>query len=283
VAQAIAEHYRPRGPADALPESEAGVLLAIADKLDHVAGAFVAGKVPSGSEDPFAVRRAANGVVRILLEQKRHLDLFRATLQSTAPFFATNPDLPQAQVMKQLGEFWRGRIATLVVAPSEEESFAGDTVDAAMDARVAGRPGWADPYDCLLRARMLHQFRGDPRFVPLVILFKRVANILVKAPEAIPASLDRQRLTEKAEAELAAALDRARERTEPLWADRRYAEILPALLEMEHTIHAFFDGVMVNAEDMPTRLNRLRLLTEVRELFVRGWDLSRIVVEGERG
>jgi len=289
VADAIAEHYRPRGPADALPASEAGVVLALADKLDHVAGAFVAGKVPSGSQDPFAVRRAANGVVRILVEQRRHLDLYAATMQSTAPFFAERLELPQAQIMKQLGDFWRGRVAGLIGGSEgargqgvRDEGFAPDTVEVAMNARAEGRPGWADPYDCLLRTRVLHGFRTDPRFLPLVILFKRVANILAKAPEKLPATLDRERLTEPAERALADALDRARTATDPLWEGRRYEQILPALLEMEKAIHAFFDDVMVNVEDLPTRVNRLRLLAEVRELFVRGWDLSRIVVEGEK-
>jgi glycyl-tRNA synthetase beta chain len=282
VARAIAEHYRPRGPLDALPESDAGAVLAVADKLDHVAGAFVAGKVPSGSEDPLAVRRAANGAVRILMEQKRPLDLYKATMRSTAPFFAADAELPQAQIMKQLGEFWRGRVAGLVASPGNGETHAADTVEAAMSARVSGRPGWADPHDCLLRTRTLAAFRGDARFQPLVILFKRVANILAKATETLPPALDRARFAEAVERDLAAALDRARSATEPLWAKRRYDDILPALLEMETAIHAFFEGVMVNAEDAGVRLNRLRLLSEVRELFVRGWDLSKVVVEGDR-
>jgi glycyl-tRNA synthetase beta chain len=282
VARAIAEHYRPRGPSDALPSTDAAAVLALADKLDHVSGAFVAGKVPSGSEDPFAVRRAGNGAVRILLEQKRFLNLHRASMQATAPFFAADPELPHAQIMKQLGEFWRGRVAGLVAEPDESESFAPDTVEAAMESRSTGRPGWADPYDCLLRSRILHGFRGDARFQPLVILFKRVANILAKATETLPPGLDREKLTEKVERDLADALDRTRTRTEPLWSERRYAEILPAFLGMENAIHAFFDGVMVNVEDPPVRLNRLKLLSEVRELFVRGWDLSKVVAEGEK-
>ncbi|MBI5711786.1 MAG: glycine--tRNA ligase subunit beta [Candidatus Eisenbacteria bacterium] len=292
VAAAIAEHYRPRGPSDALPETDAGVLLALADKLDHVAGAFVAGKVPSGSEDPYGVRRAGNGVLRILLEQERHLDLRDATMEATRPFFAADPELKQAEIVKQLGEFWRGRVE----AALEDRGLRYDECEAALEARIAvfhgdptstavatRRPGWVAPHDALRRAQVLSGFRTDARFEPLVILFKRVANILAKATETIPPALDRARLAEKVERELAAALDQARQRTGPLWQKRAYDEILPALLSMEEAIHAFFDGVMVNAEDMPTRLNRLRLLTEVRELFVRGWDLSKVVVEGERG
>ena len=293
VATAIAEHYRPRGPADALPETDGGAILSLADKLDHVAGAFVAGKVPSGSEDPYGVRRAGNGVVRILIEQRRHLDLHDATMETTRPLFAADPELPHAAIMKKLGEFWRGRVASAL----DERGVAYDTRDAALAARVvlegapsagAGargavrRPGWIDPCDCLMRARVLGEFRADPRFQPLVILFKRVANILKAATETLPETLDRGRLAEPPEQELAGALDRARARTDPLWTRRAYGEILPALLEMEQAIHGFFDRVLVNTEDLPVRLNRLRLLAEVRDLFARGWDLSQVVVEGAK-
>ena len=284
VATAIAEHYRPRGPADALPASDAGVVLALADKLDHVAGAFVAGKVPSGSQDPFAVRRAGNGVVRILLEQRRHLDLFAANMEATAPFFAAAPELAQAKIMKQLGDVWRGRVEGLIAGGEARDGvFAPDTVEVAMSARWNGRPGWGDPYDCLLRTRVLDVFRGDERFLPLVILFKRVANILAKAPETLPATFAAEMFVEPAERVLAEALARARAATDPLWAERRYGEILPALLGMEKAIHTFFDDVMVNVEDLPTRVNRLKLLADVRDLFVRSWDLSKIVIEGEKG
>ena len=285
VATAIAEHYRPRGAGDAGPASDAGAVLALADKLDHVAGAFVAGKVPSGSEDPYGVRRAGNGAVRILIEQSRHLDLQDATMQATAWFFHANPELAQAEVMKKLREFWRGRVE----AALEEGGITYDAREAALEARLPmgdapgrTRPGWIDPCDCLERARTLASFRADQRFEPLVVLFKRVANILAKATEALPAAVDRSRLAEPVEQKLAASLERARERTAPLWQRRAYAEILPALLEMEHDIHEFFDDVMVNVDDAAVRLNRLRLLADVRELFARGWDLSRVVVEGER-
>lgn len=283
VASAIAEHYRPRGAGDELPATEAGSLLALADKLDHVAGAFVAGKSPSGSEDPYGVRRAANGAVRIVIEQGRALDLRAAAMEMTRPFFAADPDLPQAEIMKKLGEFLRTRVD----AALEERGVPYDSRESALEARIrrggAARPGWCDAADALARARALEAFRGDPRFAPLVVLDKRVANILRAATETLPASLDRATLAEPAERELLAALDAARARTEPLWARAAYAEIIPALLAMESAIHGFFDHVLVNVEQAEVRLNRLRLLSEVRELFVRGWDLSKVVVEGEKG
>jgi glycyl-tRNA synthetase beta chain len=284
VATAIAEHYQPRGASDDLPASEAGAILSLADKLDHVAGAFVAGKIPSGSEDPYGVRRAANGVVRILTERHLHLDLRDASMEMTSPFFAADPGLSQATIMKKLGEFWRGRVEAML----EDSRVPYDVREAALEAHVIldgserARPGWIDPTDCAERAKVLAVFRADPRFEPLVILFRRVGNILKAATEVLPPAVDRSMLEAEAERALAAALDRASGATDPLWRRRAYADILPVLLDMEHAIHAFFDGVMVNVEDVPLRLNRLRLLADVRTLFLRGWDLSRIVVEGER-
>ncbi len=282
TAAAIAEHYRPRGAGDAIPATPAGRLLALADKLDHVAGAFVAGKTPTGSEDPFGVRRAGNGAVRIVLDAGLHLDLRATTMEMTRHFFAADPELPHAEIIKKLGEFWRGRIDVAL----EERGVAYDTRDAALEARIvmgdAARPGWCDAADALARARTLGEFRGDARFEPLVVLYKRVANILKAATEPLPAQLDRARLADPYEKGLLEALDRARVAITPLWDQRDYARILPALLELDRPIHGFFDKVMVNVDDPVVRGNRLRLLREVSELFVRGWDLSRIVVEGER-
>jgi glycyl-tRNA synthetase beta chain len=282
VADAIAEHYRPRGAGDEPPFSAAGAVLALADKLDHVAGAFVAGKAPSGSEDPYGVRRAANGAIRILLERDWSLDLRAAAMEITRPYFAADPDLAQAEIMKKLGEFLRSRVDTAL----EERGLAYDIRDASLEARIrmggSERPGWCDAADALARARTLAGFRDDPRFEPLVILFKRVSNILRAATEPLPPKLDAARLLDAYEQALLAACELARARTAERWEKRDYAGILPELLEMERAIHAFFDHVMVNVEDAPTRQNRLRLLADVRDLFLRGWDLSRVVVEGEK-
>jgi glycyl-tRNA synthetase beta chain len=285
VAEAIYEHYRPRGSSDTVPTTAAGRLLSLADKLDHVAGAFVAGKIPTGSEDPLGVRRAGNGVVRVLIECGLHLDLRDASMEMTRIFFAADPDLPQAEIMRKLAEFWRGRVDVAL----EERGIPYDKRDATLDAQTRRadtprpRPGWIDPADALERAQVLAGFADDQRFGPLVILFKRVGNILAKATETLSGTLDAARLTEPAEQTLLRALETARAATEPLWAKRDYAAILPRLLDMEQAIHGFFDAVMVNVDDLPTRINRLQLLADVRALFTRGWDLSKVVVEGEKG
>lgn len=283
VAVAIAEHYSPRGAGDQPPASAAGALLALADKLDHVAGAFVAGKTPSGSEDPYGVRRAANGALRIVIERGWSLDLRAAGMEMTRPFFAADPELPQAEVMKKLGEFLRSRVDTAL----DERDLAHDMREAALEARIVmggvARPGWCDAADALARARALSAFRGDPRFAPLVVLFKRVANILKAATDPLPATLDAARLSDPHEQTLLAAIERARTRTQPLWEKGDYAGLLPELLAMGEAIHGFFDHVMVNVDDEAVRRNRLRLLADVRDLFLRGWDLSRAVVEGDKG
>jgi len=282
VATAISEHYRPRGAGDELPVTPAGSLLALADKLDHVSGAFVAGKIPSGSEDPYGVRRAANGAVRIVVEQALPLDLRAAAMEMTRAFFAADPDLAQAEIMKKLGEFLRGRVDTAL----EDRGVAYDTREAALEARIrmgdTVRPGWCDAADAFARAQALGAFRGDPRFTSLVILFKRVTNILKASADPLPAALDRARLAEPAEQALLAALEKANADAAPMWERKAYAEILPALLALEQPIHAFFEHVMVNVDDVAVRQNRLRLIADVREAFLRGWDLSRVVVEGER-
>jgi glycyl-tRNA synthetase beta chain len=282
VATAISEHYLPRGAGDEPPFSSAGALLALADKLDHVAGAFVAGNSPSGSEDPYGVRRAANGAVRIVIERGWSLDLRAAAMEVTRPYFAADPELAQAEIMKRLGEFLRSRVDTAL----EDRGLAYDIREAALEARIlmqgAARPGWCDAADVLARARALEAFRNDPRFAPLVILFKRVANILKAATETLPPALDTVRLSDAYEQALLAATELARARTTGSWEKRDYAAILPELLGMGDAIHGFFDHVMVNVDDAALRLNRLRLLADVRELFLRGWDLSKVVVEGEK-
>ena len=180
--------------------------------------------------------------------------------------------------MRRLGEFWRGRIETGL----DERGIAYDLREATLEARPIAadgrsRPGWIDPCEALDRARVLAAFRSDARFEPLAILFKRVSNILKAATEPLPGAFDRAAMREPAEHELVTALERARAKTDPLWERRSYAEILPVLLEMEQAIHTFFDRVLVNAEDTATRLNRLQLLSEVRALFLRGWDVSKVV------
>jgi len=279
VVTAIRDHVRPRGAGDALPTSDAGAALSIADRADSTVGAFLAGKVPSGSEDPYGVRRAANGVVRVLLDQARALDLRALNARALAVFAEERKDSaigegngkpPTGDVALKLEEFWAGRIATALA----ERGYAYDEVAAALGATGAV----LDPADVARRAAALKQRRGAADFVPLVVGFKRVANILKAAPDA-PAGVAGD-LPDAAEAALYAAVERATREAEPRFAAREYERVLDVLLGLRGPIDAFFDAVMVNADDPAVRRRRLGLLATTRALFDRGWDLSRVVVEG---
>ncbi len=273
VVAAIREHVRPRAAGDALPESDAGSILAVADRVDSVTGYFLARKVPSGSEDPYGVRRSGNGVVRILLEQKRHLDLGEASCQAAGGFGGGgDPEMTR----QPLADFWRGRVETAL----GERGYAYDEIAAALEAGTA----WRDPLDAEARAAALKAHRRDESFRTLVVGFKRVANILRAEKDAPARAADAPGGAvwgHAAEEALARALERARAQAEPLLARRDYRKTLDLLLGMRGAIDAFFDGVMVNDPNDPAaRLRRLGLLAEVRAFFVRAFDLSRIVVEG---
>jgi glycyl-tRNA synthetase beta chain len=272
VVAAIREHVRPKGAGDVLPASAAGTALAIADRADTVVGCFLAGRIPSGSEDPYGVRRAANGVVRILLDTERALSLDALADAAVRGFVAGGHAAPSAETAAKLAEFWSGRIATAL----GERGLAYDEIAAAL----GGSEGAADPLDVERRARALQRRRGNADFVPLVVGSKRVANILRAAdPGDVPAA-PAAAWPDPAEAALAAALAAAQDAVAPQFAARDYDAVLGTLLSLRGPIDAFFDRVMVNVEDAAVRRRRLGLLTVARALFDRGWDLSRVVVEG---
>jgi glycyl-tRNA synthetase beta chain len=282
VCAAIAEQYLPRGADDALPGTLAGSGLAVADKLDHVVGAFVAGKVPTGSEDPFAVRRAANGILRILVEADRHVSLDQligGALELFAPFMRERDGgRDAAAVRAELRDFFGQRMDAFLADRGIRYDLADATVHGSID----------DPADVRRRAEALAEYSISPDFAPLVIGYKRVANILRGTEEggegkgtALPA-LDPKSLTEPAEAALHAAAVAAAGQIREHRAARRFPEALAELLALRAPIDRFFTETMVMVEDPAVRGRRLALLAEVRDLFTGTWDLSRVVVEGEK-
>ena len=212
----------------------------------------------------YGVRRAGNGVVRILIEQSRHLDLYAATMESTRILFAADPELPHAAIMRQLGEFWRGRVEAgarrarrrLRHAATRRSRRASRSPGAS--GTTLRRPGWTDPCDALSVRALLRRVPRRPAL--------RAAGRPVQARRQHPEGRDRDplppldlaKLTEPARAELAEASTRVRAPPRRRGQAARYADILPALLEMESAIHTFFDRVLVNTDDAPLRLNRLR-------------------------
>ncbi len=270
VCRALAEQYLPRGAADPLPQSPEGTVLAMADRLDTIAGCWAAGFVPSGSQDPYALRRAANGIVRNCLEKGFHTslsDLVGAAVDQL-------PEAVRREGLRgEILDFMRDRTAYFL----REFGITYDVVDAVLAADAD------DPLDALTRARALQAIRGEEDLERLVIGFKRAANILkgidtatLPAPEQVDwtAAHETERRLHEAVARAAEALDEARERKD-------YPGMLGHLLELRGPIDAFFDDVLVMSEDPAERDRRLALLAEARELFGDFFDPARIVIEGE--
>ena len=291
VARAIAEQYRPRFAGDALPATGAGTALAIADKLDTIVGIFAAGQKPTGAKDPFGLRRAALGILRIIVEQRIDLDLLvlidvalvavRAdmhavelgrngrrdanTLVATGSFAALEaPDPVAAEVYEYIME----RLRAYYV-----EGDRGITTEM-FDAVLARRP--ASPLDFDARIRALADFLSLPDAASLAAANKRIANILRKADTEVPVRVDAALLQHTAERKLATELEALREEAEALLAARRYEGAMRRLATLRPHVDAFFDGVMVMAENPAVRANRLALLAALERLFGETADLSRL-------
>jgi glycyl-tRNA synthetase beta chain len=290
VAAAIGEHYLPRSAGDALPATTAGLALAIADKLDTLTGIFAIGGKPTGAKDPFALRRAALGVQRILIEKGLELDLreqitaarglVRADLvriQAQAPTTAKDtpglkPEAERAAVeevydflMERLRAYYLERPTASGTAPVSGEMF---------DAVLATRP--ASPLDFDARLKALATFLELPEAASLTAANKRIQNILRKAPGGVPAEVDVARLRESAEVRLYDAMRALRDAVAEATARREYTAALGHLAQLRPAVDAFFDQVMVMAEDPLLRANRLGLLAQLRGLFAGVADLSRL-------
>jgi glycyl-tRNA synthetase beta chain len=269
VAEAIAEHYLPRAAGDALPASRVGDAVALADKLDLLAGIFAIDQRPSGTRDPFGLRRAAIGVLRIVLEHRLELDLPALLTQAVA-----NQPLPNLagrtpQLANELYAYMMERLRAQYLEHSEQN---GSTTEM-FDAVLASRPHSLTDLDARLSA--LLAFMGRAESASLAAANKRIANILRKSPAgAAAAGVDAALLREPAERALAQGVDDLR--TEVLTATQRrdYAGALDRLASLRPLVDAFFDQVLVNDPDAALRANRLALLGELRTLFTGIADLS---------
>ena len=261
VADAIEDHYRPRFSGDSLPRGELGVVVALADKLETLAGLFGIGQLPTGDKDPFALRRHALGVVRMLVER----DLPLALLQLVASAFKAFPEghgQAQAEVAHFLYERLVGYLRDQGASPHE------------VDAVVALRPArWGELPQRLAAVRA---FSSLPEAPALAAANKRVGNILKKSDAPASAAVDVALLVEPAEAALAAALAQAAPRADAAFDAGDYTASLQALAVLKAPVDAFFEAVMVNAEDPALRANRLALLLQLQTAMNRVADLSRL-------
>jgi glycyl-tRNA synthetase beta chain len=261
VARAIEAHYRPRFAGDALPEDRIGDCVSLADKLDTLAGIWSVGGAPTGDKDPFALRRAALGLARILVEHRLPLDVIEL-MQDAAAAFA--PAAPGA-VVTELHAFVLDRLRSYL----REQGYAPDEIESVL----ADGPGRLDLV--VARVEAVRAFRALPEAESLAAANKRVRNILRKA-EFAPGRTDPALLAEPAEQALHAALGRIRSDVEAKAAAGEYTESLRLLARVRPEVDRFFEDVLVNAEDPALRTNRLRLLAELEHVLNRVADISRL-------
>jgi glycyl-tRNA synthetase beta chain len=262
VSLALEEHYRPRYAGDALPATRTGQAVALADKIDTLVGIFAIEQRPTGAKDPFGLRRAALGVLRILLESGLDLDLVEL-LEAAA---AVQP-VQRAAVADEVYDFIAERLRGMLLEQ------AGTTPEM-LDAVLSNRP--RSPLDAVTRLAALREFLLLPDAGVLAAINKRIANILKKTQVRADMIVDPQGLTEDAERGLHHALLNLRNPVLEASSQRRYADSLQALVGLRAPVNDFFDRVMVMDENVGKRNNRLALLRDVQILLGGVADLSRL-------
>jgi glycyl-tRNA synthetase beta chain len=263
LAQAIEEHYRPRYAGDALPRTKTGQALALADKLDTLVGIFAIEQRPTGTKDPFGLRRAALGVLRIILEGRLNLDLLALLQESESAQPVHRPG-----VIEEVYDFIAERLRGLLL-----ERADGTTAEMT-DAVLAGRP--PSPLDVETRLQALKVFLLLPDAGVLTAINKRIVNILRKAPHGPPLAVRTAALAEEAELALHRVLGELGGTVELAIAERRYADALHALTGLSGAVDEFFEKIMVMDENLDRRNNRLALLRNVQVLLGGVADLSRL-------
>ena len=260
VAVALNEQYMPRFAGDELPKSLVASAVALADKFDTLTGIFGIGQAPKGSADPFALRRAALGALRIIVEKNLPLDLEDLVKKSAALF---GDKLTNQNVVADVVDFMLGRFR----AWYQDEGIAVDVIQAVL----ARRP--TRPADFDARVRAVSHFRTLDSAEALAAANKRVSNILAKADAAI-GEINLTACVEPAEKALAEAVLALRTEVQPLIAKGDYTAVLDKLANLRAPVDSFFDNVMVNAEDLALRQNRLAILNTLQDLFLQVADIS---------
>jgi glycyl-tRNA synthetase beta chain len=265
VAEAIREQYLPRGAGDELPATKTGMALALADKLETLGGIFAAGQKPTGTKDPFGLRRAAIGVLRIIIEAKLDLDL-NALLEVAV---TSQPIAAKPEVIVELYDYILERLRGYYL-----ESNTLTVTTEMFDAVLANRPASLLDFDQRLRALVSFLKLSDAQ--SLAAANKRINNILKKVEGTISNEVHEDKFVEAAERDLYKQLQAAETDTRPLFAARNYQDALARLATLRPAVDAFFDKVMVMADDIAIRNNRLALLARLRAVFLQVADLSRL-------
>jgi glycyl-tRNA synthetase beta chain len=266
IASAIYEHYLPIVAGGDLPQTHEGAIVGIADKIDTIVGFFGVGLPPTGTTDPYALRRQSLGVINIILDKRYPLTLDFLITESIALFKGTLKK-PAEELKKEILGFFQGRLQNLLIA----QGFAYDTVEAVL------AEGVNDVVFALEKIKALQAFRQNPEFEPISIAFKRVDNILKDFRDP---QIDVNLLKDEAEIHLFSVFENIKTRVEKGIAEKDFNFALSELATLRPRVDAFFDGVMVMDKDEKIRFNRLSLLAEISALFHKIADFSKIVTAG---
>ncbi|MBN1472517.1 MAG: glycine--tRNA ligase subunit beta, partial [Syntrophaceae bacterium] len=266
IANAIYEHYLPIVAGGELPQSDEGAIVGIADKMDTIAGFFGVGMPPTGTADPYALRRQALGIINIILSREYPLSL-NFLIDESLALLKDVLKKPAEEVKKDILEFFKGRLQNQFIS----QGYAYDTVDAVLSTDIDAL------VEVIEKIKALEDFRKNPDFEPVSIAFKRVDNIL---KDFKGGQFDVNLLMEDAEINLFSYFDNIRPRVEKGIAERDFSTSLNKLAALRPHVDNFFDNVMVMDKDEKVRFNRLSLLAEISALFHKIADFSRIVTAG---
>ncbi|TVZ41699.1 glycyl-tRNA synthetase beta chain [Alteromonadaceae bacterium 2753L.S.0a.02] len=265
VAQAMIEQYMPKFAGDDLPASTTGLIVALADRLDTITGIFGIGQKPTGSKDPFALRRASVGALRIMVEKQLDLDLQELVQAGAGNFESLSNKDVVADVLAYMLERFRARY---------EEANIPAEVFQAVSAK-----GLTNPLDINNRVYAVAEFTKLPEAQALASANKRVSNILAKLDEPPASKVNSKLLQEPAEKQLATKLGDLSKQATPLLSAGNYTDALKILAGLREVVDTFFDDVMVMTDDEKVRNNRLALLQQLRQLFLEVADISLLAVK----
>jgi glycyl-tRNA synthetase beta chain len=278
IADAIYDQYKPESMEDAIPRTIEGAVLSIGDKADSIAGMFGLGLIPSGSKDPFALRRQANAIVRIIAEYKLPLGISELFVDAREAYRGSDAEKKFSQKLDFFGsvrDFFRERLEFYL---REALAFKYDVVNAVLAAGADNIP------DAVTRAEAVSTVRSSDDFAAISVSFKRIKNILRQAREAghqASKAVDMAAVAEPAEKELALRIPETAALVEQMRAEGQYESALVAISKLRPVVDTFFDKVMVMVEDQGVRANRLALLASLLREFSTIADFSEIVTEGK--
>jgi len=265
VASAIEEHYRPAYSGGPLPKTDAGAVLSIADKIDTICGCFSIDLIPTGTADPYALRRHGIGVIQIMLDKGFSFSL-RGMIEKSLELFGDGSARDIKEKKEMIYIFLQSRIANLL----SEEGFSKDVIAAVIAVSADNMPNvWN-------RARALEQLKTEPGFEHLAVVFKRVVNIIKKADHFETKEIDEDLFQDECERVLFSAYNEVKKKVTDSLEKGFFDEAMLYIASLRDSVDAFFDGVLVMAEDIRIRNNRLALLKHIADLFALFADFSKI-------